>query len=377
MTKLKIATFKANDGFCYRYRLKYPIKTLESMGLVEWQDLSSHYPKDLVEACYWADVCVFQASSPPMLLQKIQNVIVENKLEKIIVSEYDDNLFDIDISNPVYKGFGLEEVYRELNGKKEYIYKDGVDGFSIQNNKDLMVEMSKAVIMSDLVTVTNKYLKKAMIPLNENVEILPNNLYLPDMPNHNIINRSNPKEVLVVYQGGDSHYVDIMRTIPVLKRLQKRYGKFLKFLFYGSRFETLYEGLNYELTPWIRPELFFDRFSTNLGDIGFIPLEDTSFNKCKSNIKWLEYSYYGMASCVERRTPYKEHIKDGVNGLMFSEQEEMYKNMCRLIDDQLFRKKIATNAKRDVLKGFDIKDHAINWYNAYKRTLLLKSKQYV
>jgi glycosyltransferase involved in cell wall biosynthesis len=289
------------------------------------------------------------------------------------VSDFDDDLFDIDPQNPAYNTFGTEECWFEHKDDptdKKYLRKDGEDGFDIKRNQELLEGTSKALIISDLITVSTEPLRKSFLPLNENIVVLENAIQPIEMTGSSNPNKRDFFEQTVIgWQGSDSHVHDMRVVAPVLKRVQQRYGDMVKYRFFGTRFEQLYEGLDFEVIPWIKPHLFYDRFSHNLFDIGIIPLENTRFNRCKSNIKFLEYSYYGIPSVVADVTPYKETVKHNVTGLKYRDPEQMFQNICKLVEDRLLRKKLAETAKKHVIANYNVNQKAIQWKRVYEQAL--------
>lgn len=370
--KLKIAGFPNNEGFCNYYRIKYPLEALQYEGYAEVKIIHTSNTEEVLEACAWADVCVFQYASAFLLIQKIQDLIIREKMPKIIVSDFDDDLFNIEPSNPAYRNFGIEECwYERVSGsEKIWLWKDKEKDFDIERNKYILEETSKALIVSDVITVSNKNIAKSFERLNENIVVLENNIQPVEMVGYlNAKKKEFPSQTIIGWQGSDSHYKDIAGIIKVLERVQKKYGKNVKFRFFGARLDELYKNLDYEILPWIKPHLFFDRFSTYLFDIGVIPLEDNRFNRCKSNIKWLEYSYYGIPSVVADVTPYKESVSHMVDGVKYRNEEEMFNNLCMLIDDKILRKSIAVKARDKVVSEYNINQKAKKWFAVYNQAL--------
>jgi len=378
MRKLKVVSFSINKGFCYYYRLNYPLRNLEQMGLIEWFDCDQKHPEQMLEIAADCDVIIMQGGSPHKMTQDMQNLIIKNKLIKIIVSEFDDDMFNIDIVNPVYKHFGTEEVWGEgKDGEKHYIYKDGEDEFNIAKNKKGIEEMGKAVIMSDMVTNTTDNLAETFREYNDNVKVVRNCLDFDMMPNQfNKKNKPNSDTVVIAWSGGDSHYADMKRVIPILTQIQDRYGKKVLFRFFGARFDNLYKDLNHEIIPWTAPDKYFETFSELLPDIGIIPLEDTRFNAAKSNIKWLEYSYYGIPSVIENVLPYRGTAKHGSTALMYNDGKQMYDYLVKLIEDPIYRMKLAADARKHVMKKYDIKDEAVRWFAYFLEALGRKKQSY-
>jgi glycosyltransferase involved in cell wall biosynthesis len=181
-------------------------------------------------------------------------------------------------------------------------------------------------------------------------------------------------EVLTIgWHGGSSHYSDLLRVIPVLNQIKQEYKDKINFRFFGARFDGLLKQLDVDIMPWIKPDLFFDRFSRLHYDIGVIPLENTQFNRCKSNIKWLECSYYNIPCVVENITPYKEHITHTKNALLFNTGDELYTALIYLIKNKQLRDFISSSANRYVVSNFNIDKYINKRISLYNKLLSNKS----
>lgn len=109
--------------------------------------------------------------------------------------------------------------------------------------------------------------------------------------------------------------------------------------------------------------------SLNL-DIAVIARKDNYFNRCKSNIKYLEMSMLEIP-CVcqsfrDCKSPYDEDIIDGWNGYLAEDQDEFKNRIEELIRFPDLRKNISKNAKQYVLDNYNIKNKAHLWAEAYQ-----------
>ena len=381
---LKVLAVTNGQGFCNFYRVRYPLETLERQGKIEFREVPQGNTKELLVTAAWADVIFFQYASPHWLLMDIQDHIVKHKMPKVIICDFDDDLFKINYDNPSYKNFGTEDVWYEnqKTGKKTWLWKDKTklstnpdsEDFDIERNKKFQDEMAKAIIVSDVVTVSSRELLRSYSELNENTFLRKNMLQPIEMTGFNNNKKRGSAKVVIGWQGGSSHFADLKPIIPQLEKLQRIYGDKLKFRFFGARFDVMYKNLNHELIPWIRPDLYFDRFSQSLFDIGIIPLEDTHFNRCKSNIKWLEYSFYRIPTVAANVVPYKGSIKHGVSGLLYDTPEDMFKKLKELIDDPILRISLSKNAQSHVSKHYNVNNQAVDLYNIFEKALEAKKK---
>jgi len=385
--KLRICVISRSTGFCFFYRIKWPLEQLVKRDLVEvigidWtsEKFSEDTGKYMSDALAWADVMIFQYGNPNDILTRYNDLSILEKLPKLFVSEFDDDYSGVHPSNSYYRESGVEEVQLE-NG--QWAWKDGdlcdhlnehkdkTDEekapyvFDIKKNKARMLKMLRSHIYSDVITTTTPELGQTFSGWNQNIAILPNYINPDVMPPGKKKKRDH---VLIGWQGGDSHHHDLRMIMPALKRVKDRYKDKVHFRFMGAAFLNMYEEIGGEHIEWVDPYKFYEKFAEDVLDIGLVPLIDpeiNAFNKSKSNIKWLEYSHYGIASVVSGYKPYVQSIDDGRTGLLAYTENDWYESICRLIDDPLYRMKMGADAKNEVDSNFTIQKHAQKWYDLY------------
>lgn len=347
---LKILFIASTDGFCSYYRMKYPYESLKKQKLADVKYIQYGDLKSMQEGVNWADVIHLQVVFPSKPIESLLSALKTGDYKKIVGCDFDDNLFKTDPLNPCYSAYGTQNVTVEKDGVKHDLWKDGLN-INLKENKEKMDYLKNMVGQMDFVTCTNKYLQKELKKYNKNTYVIPNYLYFDLMPDNK---RKKDSKIIIGWHGGNSHYSDIARIIPILGKLKKEYGNRIGFRMFGARFDALWNQIGAECVPWISPRLFFDRFSAKRYDIAIIPLEDTEFNRSKSNIKWLENSYYDIPCVVENVSPYKEHLKNNVNCFSYRKEKELLSGLRQLIDDKILRLKISQNAREYTIKNFDI-----------------------
>ena len=109
-------------------------------------------------------------------------------------------------------------------------------------------------------------------------------------------------------------------------------------------------------------------FSLNL-DIALAPLEDNEFNRCKSNIKWLEYSSCAVPGIYSDLPPYAKDIQSGKDGfLVGSSKKEWVQALEFLICNKKERIKIGYMAQQRVMEEFTLNEDRVE---AIKKTYLM------
>ncbi len=100
-------------------------------------------------------------------------------------------------------------------------------------------------------------------------------------------------------------------------------------------------------------------------DIFLAPLEDSLFNRCKSGLKFLEYSALGIPGVYSRLEPYAELVIHGENGFLAADLSEWGEFLRRLILDPELRLGIGKAAKETVANQWLLDTHAAQWQECY------------
>jgi len=122
---------------------------------------------------------------------------------------------------------------------------------------------------------------------------------------------------------------------------------------------------NLEHLPWCEMKDYIDVLEQTRLDIMLIPREDNYFNRCKSNLKFLEAAMLEIPVVAQAMTdgPYQE--LDGSNGILATDDWE--EKVELLIQDKELRTAIGKNAKDYVLSKYDINNNAHLWREAYSK----------
>lgn len=86
-------------------------------------------------------------------------------------------------------------------------------------------------------------------------------------------------------------------------------------------------------------------------DINLAPLEDTLFNRAKSELKWFEAALVRVPTVASNIGAFREMIKDGETGVLCGNTEkEWYEKLAELIENGEMRREIAQNSYQFVKK---------------------------
>lgn len=233
-----------------------------------------------------------------------------------------------------------------------------------------VLPMIRSISEADLVTVSTKKLKETLTSFNPNIVVLPNyldtSIWQLREPRLNNIEDS---PITIGYMGGGSHTSDLEYIQPVISDLLTRYENKIKFVVWGL--QPPKELLRFAQTKWIRIstysyEDFVNFFQRQQADIFIAPLVDNLFNRCKSEIKFLEYSALGSPTLASNLEPYNSIIKNGQNGFLASNYEEWTEYLIQLIENHDLRYKIALSALETVKNDWLISNNSDRWKSSYQ-----------
>ncbi len=160
----------------------------------------------------------------------------------------------------------------------------------------------------------------------------------------------NPERVVITYASGsrahEADFREIERAlVDVLGRHQNVYFHVIGYLEIPETLEPFRNRI--EITPF-SDYLAYMRSLAN-ADIALVPLVRDDFNDCKSAIRYMEASLVGAACVVSEIGDFRHIIKDGRNGYLAGDQKAFESALERLVGDVELRKRLAANAREDVM----------------------------
>lgn len=335
--KIVIAVYSLDhyEQACGHYRIYAPFKVLsESIEVLQGIIIQDNEYIIKLEAAISADVIVVQRFIPSSKTAELLDWLYS--LGKPVVFEIDDLLTKIPLSNPSY-ACGMESAPHIYNFIKKCA----------------------------AVTVSTEELKRQFIEYNDAIQILPN------MLDEVLWSKPSPKSsgpIVIGYAGTITHATDLELVEGVLERIAQQYGNRVSFTFMGCATERLARLPGFD---YIKFEVDYEGYARRLQeipvDIMLIPLEDNEFNRCKSNIKWLEYSACGYAGIYADLPPYNTSVEHGKTGLLVGNNpQQWYEAISLLIENKDLRRFIAFNARAEVLTCYSLAANAYKWLDTYQ-----------
>ena len=243
----------------------------------------------------WADTLYFQRCVSPEVYAFAR--YAKQKGKKIIY-DTDDLMFGIPANHPHWEAVVIKEQYP--------------------------IWEEKMIEISDLVTVSTEYLRKAYqvrFP-QAKVTTLPNCVH-PGNWSGDAVQRDT---INLGWAGGAAHFDDLKMLNPVLNKLFDDDSSLRLVTLNYSGWETkpyrdAFQDIDFSRRLHIGG-VFPHREGQNYNmiDIGLAPLQLNDFNRAKSNVKYLAYSMSGIPTVATDIEPYQQDRMDMhlVNGNRFN-----------------------------------------------------------
>ena len=160
------------------------------------------------------------------------------------------------------------------------------------------------------------------------------------------VGRQPSKRVILGWAGSSGHRRDIEAVIDVINQVMRIYSH-VDFAFMGD--EAIYHTLSAALPAgrsMYTPTGTLDDylcFIQNL-DIGIAPLQDNPYNRCRSDVKFLEYASRGVVSVLSSLTPYKASVQHGETGFLYDSSQQLKAILSMLACDDDLRDRISKEA---------------------------------
>lgn len=195
--------------------------------------------------------------------------------------------------------------------------------------------IAQIAVLADVVSVTTPALAKAFGEYNSNIRIIPNAF------NDGIFKErkaSSERSRTVLWRGSDSHTADLMAYGEALNVLMESF-KDWNFIYMG--YLPWFLSSSHGNTQYISstdPIPYHEKIVQLASPVIHVPLEDNLFNRCKSNIAFIEGAYSGSV-CIA--PDWEEWRMPGV--LNYTNQE----SYLELINDILDGTNILTREQAD------------------------------
>lgn len=270
-----------------------------------------------------ADLIIIQRHFPAEFTERTLKAII--KLGVPIAYDLDDNFLDIPTFHP---------YYNELKKRIPYI-------------KWILKE-------ADIITVSTSIMKEAVNKYTSRPVYIQPNLVSWDLFYAQPRIRNNQFNFLI--SGTPTHKRDWDIIEDALSKILSIYEKGVGVIFYGGLPEKFLHHPSVKSLNFQENYKSYAEFLRELNvHVALIPLENTTFNKCKSNIKWLEYSAAGILGIFSNIEPYSTTISNGETGLLVENTTDAwFRGMEEVIKNQQANSAMIKNAQHKVQNEYAV-----------------------
>lgn len=217
------------------------------------------------------------------------------------------------------------------------------------------------------VQTSTQYLADFLRELNPYVYLFENQLEaLPERRTYDV-----PKDRVTIFFGALNRRPAWEPLMPAINAAIRRHGDRLYFRVVSDH--GFYQALQTEAKEFtggtqdgsiVAP---YERYTAVLhaSDIALLPLNDTDFNRAKSDLKFIESAGHG-AAVLASPTAYAGTVRDGETGLIFRSPKEFAQKFDLLIRRADLRRTLAENAYRYVAEHRLLDQHIDDYIHAYR-----------
>ena len=182
---------------------------------------------------------------------------------------------------------------------------------------------------------------------------------IPNMVSEGIfrrpVRRSPRERMRIVWGGCATHQRDMMLIEEAVKQTASKY----EWHFFGWVPDSLRDKVRFH--QGVDMSQYIDKLAAIRAHVGIAPLVSSSFNKCKSNVKLLEYGALGMATVASGVYPYNPSaarlVTTGTTNEWIAALADMGNEQVRQANAQ---------ASQDYARSFSITNRDDDILNAYK-----------
>jgi glycosyltransferase involved in cell wall biosynthesis len=226
--------------------------------------------------------------------------------------------------------------------------------------------ITRWIRQADHLTVANTALAEVLAELNPSISILPSFIDV-DLWGVSPVPLPDAGPVSIGFWGCMVHVPDLQRLTAVFRHLKQRYGRRIRFQFMGCHAPDMLALEDVSVGAFVNSYAGYAAATRDCRlDIAIAPMDRNRFNRCKSPIKFFEYSIRGACGIYTDFDPYQSVVRQGENGfLVGSGADEWLGALERLIDNPDLRYRMAGQAQADVLTHHTLDHHAWRWREAY------------
>lgn len=283
-----------------------------------------------------SDVIIAQSIGNMKLLAYMKSY--QSVLGKLFISEFDDNPFEIDSSAQHYNAL-----------------KPGSD---LEHNAYDQIKASDAVICS------TQYLADQISVYNGEVYVIPNAI---DLDVWEPLESKNKDGIVTIgWAGGAGHQHDLKPIRQALIEILERHPNVEVKFIHGAPDFIDHKRFSCVGSEWKSINDYPASYADAGFDIVLAPLKDTEFNRCKSNLRYLEASALKLPTVAANVEPYKQSIKDEEDGFIYCDRNNLVDILSQLVYNPSLRRTVGQSAFEKVKTQYSSRVVAQEYANTIK-----------
>lgn len=336
-TKLILIIAELSLPQCKLYRVDAKVNAFEKLGfkveVIGWQETSR-----AITLLQFASKIIFYRVPFTDSVRSLYKEV--RRLNKKIYYDIDDLIFDYDEYHDYLKSqrwLSKSEKENLLHGSK--LYQEALQ------NADVFIGSTE-----DLISC-------ARIKYNKKTILLPN--CIPELIYNTQENiRPNDNIIRIFYgSGSKTHNEDFSLIKEPIKKILREYKNVNLYILGHLELDEDMNAFRDQIKriSFLSARNYYRLLS--IFDIALMPLVDNKFCRAKSNIKYIEASYFSIPSLASNLPEFSNVIENGVNGFICKTKEEWFDNLKKIILDRDYAKKVGLAAKDNVHKKYAEKSH--------------------
>ncbi len=220
---------------------------------------------------------------------------------------------------------------------------------------------------SDFIIAGNEFLKKEVLPLNPNVEVIPTPI---DQGRYHL--KAYPVQQERVTLGwigdhGSIHYLEKMR--PIFEKIGEKYPHVELKIVCDTFFDC--DRMKVIKKHWSSEEEVTDLQGF---DIGLMPLVDDPWSWGKCGLKIIQYQGVGVPVLCTPVGVNRDLVEDGVNGFYATTPGEWEEKLSILIENAQLREQMGREGRKRVLENYTYQVCAPRLFSILTRMMEKPSK---
>ncbi len=225
------------------------------------------------------------------------------------VFEANDYFFDLQPWNPIAQGWSNrinQELYLQLLKEAD----------AVQTSSQALAERWHARGAKEVVVFENHL--PQLPPLPESARYVPST-------------EIASRPLTLGWAGSPGHFADWLSIVPTLRHWLACHPEVRLAVMTNDLAHSFFDlpAERYRFVPFGSLDDYF-RFLETI-DIGIAPLLPTEYNRCRSDVKFLEYASRGVVGLYQDFEPYRNSVQPGKTGLLWSTHQDLTECLNELI----------------------------------------------